>query len=124
MDMAELVLFLYYVHKINFCDASLFAKSLKLIFFMTKNQDFIQKIYTNFITSKFHSQHSQFSHFIYIFIMIYYIIIQATLPFSAIAQRFIIQATLPFSAIAQRFNIETRKVAKSHERNFYECSFE
>ena len=50
--------------------------------------------------------------------------IEATLPFSAIAQRFRIQATLPFSAIAQRFIIETRKVAKSHERNFYECPFE
>ncbi len=35
-----------------------------------------------------------------------------------------VEAALPFSAIAQRFNIETRKVAKSHERNFYECSFE
>ncbi len=68
-----------------------------------------------------------------------YMCVKATLHFSAIAQRFIIKVTLHFSAIAQRFIVSqlrlfvsifekqfllVRKVAKTHERNFYECPFE
>ncbi len=36
-----------------------------------------------------------------------------------------VEATLPFSAIAQQFYIIfVGKVAKAHERNFHECPFE